>query len=73
MNFQYYETLQDKSDKYLNYLVSQIKPSFTIGELKIFFEELLKNSAKNKQPAKMTLKEIGDDYDKIDNVSRHSL
>jgi len=68
MNFQYYETLQDKSDKYLNYLVSQIKPSFTKGELKIFLDELSSKPTKNKQSAGMKLKNIGDDYDTIDDL-----
>ena len=68
MNFQYYETLQDKSDKYLNYLVSQIKPSFTKGELKIFLDELSSKPTKKKQSAGMKLKNIGDDYDTIDDL-----
>jgi len=68
MNFQYYETLQDKTDKYLNYLVGQIKPSFTKGELKIFLEELSLNQAKKKQSTQMKLKNIGDDYDNIDSL-----
>ena len=68
MNFQYYETLQDKSDKYINYLVSQIKPSLTKGELKIFLEELSSTPTKNKQSAGMNLKNIGDDYDTIGNI-----
>ncbi len=56
MNFQYYETLQDKSDKYLNYLVSQIKPSFTKGELKIFLEELSRKPPNKKQADQISLK-----------------
>jgi len=68
MNFQYYETLQDKSDKYLKYLISQIKPSFTEGELKIFLEELSSKPTKNKQSARMNLKNIGDDYDTIGDI-----
>ena len=68
MKFQYYETLQDKSVKYLSYLVGQIRPSFTKGELKIFLEVMSRSLAKNKKSVQMSLKNIGDDYEAIDDL-----
>ena len=69
MNFQYYETLQDKSNKYLTYLIEKIEPKFTIGELKIFLEDISKKSSKNKKD----FVDIGEDYDTTADFSKLNL
>jgi len=72
MSFQYYETLQDKSKKYLSYLAEQLEPKFTVDELTIFFDDINKNPLTNGKGNK-NLKEftnIGDDYDTKADLSK---
>lgn len=49
MKLQFYETLQDKSKEYINYLIEQLLPRFTSGEFKLFLEEV---SNKPQKPSK---------------------
>ncbi len=68
MNFQYYETLMDKSEKNLFFLIEKIIPQFTINELKIFFEDVAGKKDSNSNPIKEFV-EIGDDYDTKGNIA----
>ncbi len=68
MNFQYYETLMDKSEKNLFFLIEKIIPQFTINELKIFFEDVAGKKDSSSNPIKGFV-EIGEDYDTIGNVA----
>lgn len=74
MNFQYYETLQDKSKKYLSYIVKQIEPKFTVDELPIFFEDINKKALKIKKGEKSKnftgYINIGDDYETTADLSK---
>ena len=77
MNLQFYETIQDKSKKYLTYLIDQILPKFTIGEFKYFLEDLTNNTTKTSkgtkgQKAKSTEEfiKIGDDGGKFAELSK---
>jgi len=77
MNLQFYETIQDKSKKYLTYLIDQILPKFTIGEFKYFLEDLTNNPTKTSkgtkgQKAKSTEEfiKIGDDGGKFAELSK---
>ncbi|GAH05460.1 unnamed protein product, partial [marine sediment metagenome] len=76
MNLQFYETIQDKSKKYLTYLIDQILPKFTIGEFKYFLEDLTNNPPKiskgtKGQKTKSTEEfiKIGDDGGKFAELS----
>lgn len=77
MNLQFYETMQDKSKKYLTYLIDQILPKFTIGEFKYFLEDLTNNTTKTSkgtkgQKTKSTEEfiKIGDDGGKFAELSK---
>ncbi len=77
MNLQFYETIQDKSKKYLTYLIDQILPKFTIGEFKYFLEDLTNNTTKTSkgtkgQKTKSTEEfiKIGDDGGKFAELSK---
>ncbi|MFX0071491.1 MAG: hypothetical protein ACFFAO_10415 [Candidatus Hermodarchaeota archaeon] len=74
MNFQYYETLIDKSKKYLGYLVEHIEPKFTVDELPIFYDDINKNALKSTKTSKSNGLEgfinIGDDYDTTADLSK---
>lgn len=77
MNLQFYETIQDKSKKYLTYLIDQILPKFTIGEFKYFLVDLTNNTTKTSkgtkgQKTKSTEEfiKIGDDGGKFAELSK---
>ena len=77
MNLQFYETIQDKSKKYLAYLIDQILPKFTISEFKCFLKDLAKNTtntSKGSKGSKTKPKEefiiIGDDRRKFSDLSK---
>lgn len=77
MNLQFYETIQDKSKKYLTYLIDQILPKFTIGEFKHFLEDLTNNTTKTskgtkgqKTKSKEEFIKIGDDGGKFAELSK---
>ncbi|MFX1257351.1 MAG: hypothetical protein ACFFAN_05810 [Promethearchaeota archaeon] len=72
MDFQYYETLLDKSDKNLVYYAEKISPFFTNGEIQMLLDDLAgKNLRKGKQSRLIAgFIEIGDDYDKIADLSK---
>ena len=52
MNLQFYETIQDKSKEYITYLIENILPKFTIGELSYFLEDLGNRSNKKSKGSK---------------------
>ena len=70
MNFQYYETLQDKSKEYLKLLAERIVPQFTIGELKIYLEDIADKSLTDKKSSIKGFIDIGDDYDTTADLSK---
>jgi len=70
MNFQYYETLQDKSKEYLKLLAERIVPQFTIGELKIYLEDIADKSLTDKKSSIKDFIDIGDDYDTTADLSK---
>lgn len=77
MNLQFYETIQDKSKKYLTYLIDQILPKFTIGEFKYFLEDLTNNTTKTSKGTKgkktkstEEFIKIGDDGGKFAELSK---
>ena len=79
MNLQFYETIQDKSKKYLTYLIDQILPKFTIGEFKYFLEDLTNNTKKStkgtktkgsKPKPKEVFVKIGNDAGKFADLSK---
>lgn len=73
MNFQYYETLMDKSDKIMEYYAENIRPVFTKGELPLITGDLLETKVvKNQYEESKSIKgyyEIGEDYDAIASLS----
>ncbi|MFX0082328.1 MAG: hypothetical protein ACFE94_11315 [Candidatus Hodarchaeota archaeon] len=77
MNLQFYETIQDKSKKYLTYLIDQILPKFTISEFKYFLEDVTENTSKTSKGRKGTNEEqtvefikTGDDNEKFADLSK---
>ncbi|MFX1376241.1 MAG: hypothetical protein ACFFA0_10535 [Promethearchaeota archaeon] len=77
MKLQFYETLQDKSKKYLTYLIEQILPKFTISEFNYFLEELENNTKKTSKGSKGSapnsseeIVKIGDDKGKFVDLSK---
>lgn len=70
MNFQYYETLQDKSDEKLLFLMKNITPKFSIGELKIFLDDIANKSLTGKSSSIKGFIDIGDDYDTTSDLSK---
>ncbi len=77
MNFQYYESLLDKSKKYVSYLVKEIVPKFTIKELPILLDDINKIPLKTKKGSdSLKIKgfiKIGDDYETQASLSNLSL
>jgi len=73
MNFQYYETLKEKSEKNLFDLVEKIVPEFTKGELKIYLDDIAKIPIKNqKSSGSNSIKgfvDIGEDYETVADLS----
>ncbi|TFG29296.1 MAG: hypothetical protein EU532_03375 [Promethearchaeota archaeon] len=67
MTLQYYDLLQDKTEKRLQYLASYIAPELTIGELQNFIDDIAnkpKDSKKTNKSNKLdAFKEIGDDFE----------
>ncbi len=70
MNFQYYETLQDKSIEYLKLLAERIVPQFTIGELKIYLEDIADKPSTGKKSSIKDFVDIGDDYETTADLSK---
>lgn len=74
MKLQYYEMMDDKSKKYLLYLIEQILPHFTKSELQIFLEDIaveLSNKKKSsKSKSNQGYVEIGNDAGKIADLSK---
>lgn len=72
MNFQYYETLLDKSDKNLLYFIDKITPNFTKGELSIFLNDIEKKgiSRNTKSSVVKGYIEIGGDIDTVGDLSK---
>jgi hypothetical protein len=65
MSYQYYNTLKDKSIKFLLNLCEFLKPKLTIDELDTLLAQLKKISSKKKTSSKVIpgYKYVGDDYD----------
>ncbi len=75
MKLQYYEMMDDKSKKYLLYLIEQVLPQFTVSELKLFLEDFsnnLKNGKKSSKSAKNYV-EIGNDAGKLADLSNLTI
>ena len=74
VNFQYYDTLQNKSSENLLYFIESIAPNFTIGELKIFLEEILTKASKDTSKSETNninkYIDIGADFEKIADLSK---
>lgn len=74
MNFQYFETLLDKSEKNLFYFVENIIPAFTKGELPILLRDLEGRSLTKKEQSDSKLVkgflEVGEDYDTVADLSK---
>ncbi|MHA2181172.1 MAG: hypothetical protein ACXAAH_07095 [Promethearchaeota archaeon] len=77
MNLQYYETLGDKSEEYLLYLIEQILPNFTMSELKIVLTDIAskpnETSKKSKSKTNKGYVEIGSDTKKKGDLSKLNL
>jgi len=74
MKLQYYETMDDKSNEYLLYLIEYIVPQFTESELKLFLEDITLKQVKENKSSK-SLKsyvKLGDDG-KSANLSKLNL
>ncbi|MFX0028121.1 MAG: hypothetical protein ACFE8B_02850 [Candidatus Hermodarchaeota archaeon] len=69
MNLQFYETIQDKSKEYITYLIENILPKFTTGELNYFLEDLGNNSNKNSKGSKGPKSKSGIEFNLIGNDS----
>ncbi|UCC20029.1 MAG: hypothetical protein JSV62_01745 [Promethearchaeota archaeon] len=71
MKLQFYETMYDKSKEYLSYLIEQILPKFTSGELSIYLEEIdTKPSKGKKESQSWEFEKIGGDSGKIADLSK---
>ena len=76
MKLQYYEMMDDKSKKYLLYLIEQILPHFTMSELKMFLEDIeaepsnKKKTSKSKSKSNQGYVEIGKDVGKVADLSK---
>ncbi|MFX1573919.1 MAG: hypothetical protein ACFFB0_14320 [Promethearchaeota archaeon] len=71
MNLQFFETLDDKSKKYVSYLVDQILPQFTYNELNKFLDEIKTKPVKNsKSTTNDKFLEIGKDKGKLADISK---
>ena len=70
MNFQYYETLQDKSDEKLLFYIKNITPKLTIGELKIFLDDIANKSLSGKSSSIKGFIDIGGDYETTSDLSK---
>ncbi len=73
MNFQFYESLRDKSGKYLSYICSYIEPKFTTSELNLFLQDISKKLAPlkkaNIENSMKNYIDIGEDTDNIGDIS----
>jgi len=72
MDFQYFETLLDKSDKSLFYFIEQITPIFTKGELPIFLDDIAGKALKKGTKSSLSTGfiEIGEDIDTVSDLSK---
>ncbi|MEE9376699.1 MAG: hypothetical protein V3V33_01540 [Candidatus Lokiarchaeia archaeon] len=76
MKLQYYEMMDDKSKKYLLYLIEQVLPHFTISELQMFLEDIgikpsnKKKTSKSKSKSSQGYVEIGMDVGNIADLSK---
>jgi len=78
MNLQYYETMDDKSEEFLSYLIEQILPYFTKSELELYLADIdkskpVKGKGTKKSKSKATSKNyvsIGEDIDKKADLSK---
>jgi len=71
MNFQYYETLLNKSNENILYVIKQIAPFFTKGELPVILDDLTgKESIKKHESKKFSsFLEIGGDLESFADIS----
>lgn len=74
MDFQYYDTLLDKSDRKLNYFIENIIPNFTKGEMPVILDDLGGKPNKNSIKTSITTDfiEIGEDYNTFADISKLS-
>ncbi len=78
MKLQYYELMDDKSKKYLLYLIEQVLPHFTMSELQMFLEDIAAEPSNKKKTSKSKSKsksnqgyvEIGKDVGKVADLSK---
>ncbi len=74
MNLQFYETMDDKSKEYLLYLIDQIQPQFTEGEMRIFLKDISAKPLERSKGAKSKMSsgyvEIGNDVGKSADLSK---
>jgi hypothetical protein len=70
MNLQFYETIQDKSKKYMTYLIDQILPKFTISEFKYLLEDLANQTTKKSKGSKGSNPESGEKLVTIGNDTK---
>ncbi len=77
MNFQFYDSLRDKSEKHLLYLCNYIEPKFTASELKFFLDDISKMPTPDKKEGKEKIMKnfiaIGEDTDTIGDLSSLNL
>lgn len=74
MDFQYYDTLLDKSDRKLNYFIENIIPNFTKGEMTVILDDLAGKPNKNSIKTSITTDfiGIGEDYNTFADISKLS-
>ena len=72
MDFQYYDTLEDKSDEAILGFVKRIIPTFTKGELRLFIGDLANLKPRSNPKSQITTDyfEIGEDYDTTGDLSK---
>jgi len=71
MNLQFYETMEDKSKKYVSYLVDQIVPKFTNSELNHLLDDINKKPVKKaKSTTTDKFLKIGEDKEKLADLSK---
>ena len=74
MKLQYYEMMDDKSKKYLLYLIEQVLPHFTMSELQMFLEDIAVEPSNKKKTSKSKATqgyvEIGKDVGKVADLSK---
>jgi hypothetical protein len=74
MDFQYYDTLMDKSVRKLNYFIENITPNFMKGEMPVLLDDLAGKPNKNsiKTSIATDFIEIGKDYNTYADLSKLS-